>query len=307
MKKWIVILSCWSLCGMAQDVHFSQWFNNPLFQSPAKAGSFDGLYRVTAHQRQQWASVSIPFSTTSAGFDMPYKQWGFGAQFLRDQSGSSRLSLTQLSLSLARKLDDWQVGTQLTLAQQTIDYSELIFIDDNEQIPSLSTSYIDIGMGVQRQFVLGESLFNLGYSLFHVNAPNRSFTSSKDQLKPKHQFVSQWAYPLTNQWLLKPSFQWKKQAQQQAFFLGSSVVYDMSEAYFQTLRLEGGTYYRLGDAFSFLLGVQWAHNLIAFSYDMNVSDLVPASSYMGAWEVSFTHIIKPNMPRSTYKICPAFL
>ena len=94
---------------MAQDVHFSQWHNNPLFSNPALTADFDGDYRITAHQREQWASVSVPFSTTSVGLDMPIENWGLGLQFFRDQSGSSRLSLTQFNLSLLvlYKIGNW--------------------------------------------------------------------------------------------------------------------------------------------------------------------------------------------------------
>ena len=40
---------------MAQDIHFSQWYNNPLFSNPALTADFDGDYRITANQREQWA------------------------------------------------------------------------------------------------------------------------------------------------------------------------------------------------------------------------------------------------------------
>ena len=110
MKKLAFLFLCIGTTLLAQDVHFSQWYNNPLFSNPALTADFDGDYRITAHQREQWASVSVPFSTTSVGLDMPIENWGLGLQFLRDQSGSSRLSLTQFNLSLSRSLQDWQLG-----------------------------------------------------------------------------------------------------------------------------------------------------------------------------------------------------
>lgn len=307
MKQWIFILSIWPICLMAQDVHFSQWVNNPLFQSPALAGDFDGNYRITAQQRQQWASVSIPFNSTSFAFDMPYKSWGFGAQFLRDQSGSSHLSLTQLSVSLSRSFGYWHVGSQFAFAHQAIDYSDLLFIDNTEQVPSLSTNYFDIGLGLCRQLYIGDTKIKLGYSLFHLNTPNRSFSSLEDPLNPKHQFVSQIEHRLHPQWQLNPSIQWLRQAQQRSFSVGSVIVYDISDQYLQKIQLEGGGFYRLGDAVSWLLGIHWGQSHLAFSYDVNTSDLVPASNYLGAWELSFSHIIKSSLPRSTYKICPTFL
>ena len=175
---------------MAQDVHFSQWYNNPLFSNPALTADFDGDYRITVHQREQWASVSVPFSTTSVGLDMPIENWGLGLQFLRDQSGSSRLSLTQFNLSLSRSLKDWQLGVQLGFAQRRIDYSDLIFIDDGESISTETKNYMDIGMGINRTFSFVSSELKVAYALFHVNSPNRSFISTEDKLAVRHQFTA---------------------------------------------------------------------------------------------------------------------
>ncbi|MEC8610689.1 MAG: PorP/SprF family type IX secretion system membrane protein [Bacteroidota bacterium] len=308
MRQWVFILFfVWPLCLIAQDVHFSQWFNNPIFQSPALAGEFDGTHRISVQQRQQWASVSVPFRSFSASFDMPYKNWGLGAQFLRDQSGSSRLSLTQLSLSLSRFLNDWQVGTQLTFAQQAIDYSDLVFIDNTEQFTSLSANYFDLGFGVYRQLYIAGTEVMIGYTFFHLNSPNRSLSSAKDLLKPKHQVVSLIELPLHPKWHIHPHIQWLQQAQQQTFSTGSVVSYDISDQYEQNILLEGGVLFRFNDALCCLLGVQWGQSHFAFSYDINTSDLVPASNYLGAWEISFSHVVKSSLPRSSYKTCPAFL
>lgn len=307
MRNWIYILLLCPFLGVSQDIHFSQWYNNPLFLNPANAGQFDGDYRITAHQREQWVSVSVPFSSTSVAFDMPYKSWGFGAQLFRDQSGSSNLSLTQLSFSLARFVESWSFGFHFGFAQQRIDYSELYFLDAGEQIPSLSKGYMDFGLGVNNTLFISESELKVGYSLAHINRPNRSFYSDKDPLAVKHQLTTNFEKPLSPQWALEPFLYYALQGQQAQCVLGSNISFDISEYYYQDIKLEAGSFYRFGDAVGVLIGVNWQSSHLAFTYDWNVSDLVPASNYLGAWELSFRHIIKSTMPRPAYKTCPTFL
>jgi type IX secretion system PorP/SprF family membrane protein len=308
MKKSIVIL-LFAVQGLfAQDVHFSQWYNNPLFSNPALTASFDGDYRITANQREQWASVSIPFSTTCVGLDMPIKNWGLGFQFLRDQSGSSRLSLTQFNLSVARSLEQWRLGMHLGFAQRTIDYSDLIFIDGGESISTESKNYMDLGLGINREFSFTSSDLNLGYSIFHINKPNRSFISTEDKLAIRHQLSSTLDYDLDEQWQLSPSAHITIQQNQREWMFGSQISFDISEYYYKSIQLEAGAYYRFGDALSCLIGVQYEQSYLAFSYDWNTSDLVPASNYLGAWELSFSHIIQSKiLPKPKYKTCPTFL
>jgi hypothetical protein len=46
-----------------QDIHWSQYNDNPLFQNPGNTGNFNGDYRFVGNYRNQWRSVSIPFET----------------------------------------------------------------------------------------------------------------------------------------------------------------------------------------------------------------------------------------------------
>jgi len=242
------------------------------------------------------------------GLDMPIENWGLGLQFLRDQSGSSRLSLTQFNLSLSRSLQDWQLGVQLGFAQRRIDYSDLIFIDDGESISTETKHYMDIGMGINRTFSFVSSECKVAYALFHVNSPNRSFISSEDKLAVRHQFSSSLDYDLNEKWQLSPSIHYTSQQNQREFMLGSQLSFDISEYYYKYIVLELGSYYRFGDALTSLIGIQFEQSQVAFSYDWNTSDLVPASNYLGAWELSFAHIIQSKvLSKPKYKTCPAFL
>src|ERR1035437_760607 len=66
---------------IAQDPHFSQFFDAPLLRNPALAGIFDGDVRVQGVYRNQWSSVTTPYVTGSLNAE--YKQpFGKGSDFL---------------------------------------------------------------------------------------------------------------------------------------------------------------------------------------------------------------------------------
>ena len=55
---------------IGQDLHFSQFLNSPLNLNPAQTGFFHGSQRFILNHRNQWASVTKPYSTISGSFDM---------------------------------------------------------------------------------------------------------------------------------------------------------------------------------------------------------------------------------------------
>jgi hypothetical protein len=59
MKKVILFATLFSsLWSNAQDVHFSQFHMMPMHINPAMTGFHDGVVRVGAIYRNQWATVS---------------------------------------------------------------------------------------------------------------------------------------------------------------------------------------------------------------------------------------------------------
>ena len=65
----------------AQDLHFSQWFNEPLLTNPANTGFIpDADYRLGANYRNQWSSVmSEPYKTMSIWGDAQVMRGLFSA------------------------------------------------------------------------------------------------------------------------------------------------------------------------------------------------------------------------------------
>src|SRR5438552_9727102 len=96
--------------AIAQDLHFSQFFNSPLTTNPANTGFIpDADYRIGANYRNQWSTImSVPYKTMSIWGDAQVFRdrietgWlGLGGVILRDVAGSGRLTSTKIYASAA--------------------------------------------------------------------------------------------------------------------------------------------------------------------------------------------------------------
>src|ERR1043165_3363086 len=64
----------------AQDIHFSQFFEAPLYRNPALAGVVNADFRVQTVYRSQWNSIANAYKTTSVNAE--YKMPVSGDDFL---------------------------------------------------------------------------------------------------------------------------------------------------------------------------------------------------------------------------------
>lgn len=153
MKK-LVILPMVLILGSAayaQDVHFSQYMQTPSLVNPALTGSSHVL-RASVIYKDQWRSVTVPYKTYGASFEMKFKASNWekadkfktktykksfsrmagGLSFYRDKAGDGNMGSTQVNLSLATfvptsKYSSLSVGLQGSLVQQSVDVSKLVF------------------------------------------------------------------------------------------------------------------------------------------------------------------------------------
>ena len=101
MQKVILIVVLFFTVGrfFSQDIHWSQFNDIPLFQNPGNAGHFSGDYRFVANYRNQWKSVTIPFSTLSISADSKIysnRNVGYGILFFNDVSGDGKLRTIEI-------------------------------------------------------------------------------------------------------------------------------------------------------------------------------------------------------------------
>jgi len=89
---------------LAQDIGFSQFYDQPLLRNPALAGIFNGDVRFSASYRNQWQSVTVPYRTfgVSSEIKFPLQVMNLnvtstlGLEIFRDVAGTSQFSTTQI-------------------------------------------------------------------------------------------------------------------------------------------------------------------------------------------------------------------
>ena len=79
----------------AQDIHFSQFYENAIMRNPALTGIFSGDYRAGINYRTQWSNISVPFQTALASCETRVlvnpdagDYISFGLAFMYDKAGT---------------------------------------------------------------------------------------------------------------------------------------------------------------------------------------------------------------------------
>lgn len=189
----------------AQDIHFSQFYFSPLAINPANTGIFSGNYRLSTNYKNQWRSISNPYKSSLASFDMPLakRKLGLGISFFTDKAGKSMMGLTlgNLSVSYNLKLNqnhNFITGLQYGFGQRSIKTEDLKWdsqyngsvydpgLPSGETQWSQSYSYMDVSAGVLWNYSAKVSKFksSTGLALFHANQPKESFYTD-DKLDDK--------------------------------------------------------------------------------------------------------------------------
>ena len=102
LKKIIttILIGC-TLLVAAQDIHFSQINETPLWLNPANAGMMNGYFRATANYRSQWSSMGNAFQTMGVSLDAATLKTnknkaylGLGMMVFNDKAGVAKLGNT---------------------------------------------------------------------------------------------------------------------------------------------------------------------------------------------------------------------
>ena len=130
-------LSFSPLTVTAQDLHFSQFYHNPIHLNPASTGLFRGDMRAAALYRTQWSTVPVSYQTFSGAFDWKAMRRkgnliSAGLLLQHDQAGDAALRWTQIGFSgsVAHAIGATQAlsaGFGIAFAQHSFDISGLKF------------------------------------------------------------------------------------------------------------------------------------------------------------------------------------
>ena len=119
----------------AQDPAFSQFYANPLYLSPAFAGTNE-CPRANLNYRDQWPGIGRTYVTTSASWDQHIQSIGGGLGVIvsQDRSGSGNLNTSHASLLYSYRLKvnntfAMKAGFEASYRMIQLDWTELTFGD----------------------------------------------------------------------------------------------------------------------------------------------------------------------------------
>lgn len=325
------LLLCASRRVAAQDVHFSQFFETPLWRNPSLAGIYTGDIRVQAVYRDQWNSVTDAYRTGSvnAEFKMPVGKGNdfitTGMEMLYDRAGTIGWTSTHIlpvlnyHKSLSNDMNRYlSLGFMGGWVQKRFDPSKVTTNSqyDNgtlgENFSNTQYNYLDGSVGMSYNAQLNESPDNnffLGAAYHHFNRPKQSFyRNSNIELNPKWVFsggvrftVSEMAYvTLQGDYSRQGSFSETVAGGMYGLKIGDDPDHP---AYV----LQAGGFLRWNDALIPALKLDYHPFSFTLSYDVNISKLKPSSYGRGGFELSVSYIgFRNNRSTLQYSRCPRF-
>jgi type IX secretion system PorP/SprF family membrane protein len=330
--SFLVTFICSSL--FAQDPHFSQYFASPLTLNPAYTGKFNGAFRITANQKNQWPGINNAFTTSTASYDFSildnrigyFDTWGVGILAVNDRTGDNFIKNNYYSLSTAysKALDEdgrnqITLGFQGTHAQKKLDISNADFEDELNQDgftgstseffgPNpISVNYFNLNVGLlYTTSTNDENSFYVGSSVYHINKPNDSFRGGNRFLSPRVTIHGGLYLPLGSYTTFNGSFILQEQSKAREFVGGAAFSYNLNQDFENPTELSTGTWIRVGDAIIPYLGIETKGIRVGCSYDINISSLKPASLGRGGLEISISYIAKFKDPFKKKINCPKY-
>ncbi|HOU97469.1 MAG TPA: PorP/SprF family type IX secretion system membrane protein [Bacteroidales bacterium] len=317
----LFVLVLYVFNAKSQDVILSQPLESPITLNPANTGAQYDI-RSNLNYRQQWRSVTDPFTTVMASADSKIissnrsSSLGLGLFIMNDRAGGAHLNTFLGGVNIAAKVpisnsQNISAGIGTAFMQRHIDYSALSWdkqydglvynpgLSSGEQMSNERTNNIDLSTGVQWSYGKGATTLSsndnfgvqVGVSVFHLNKPNLSFDYN-DKSYMRFVLHSTLSYGIKNSNMqISPSFIAAFQGPSKMFYGGALVKYKLQESskytdYVLARMLNVGTFYRFGDAIVLMTQLEWGQFAFGISYDINTSSLTRVSSGRGGFEIS---------------------
>jgi len=294
---------------VSQDLHFSQFYSNPLYLNPAYAGSVR-CPRFVANYRNQWPGLAGSFVTYSASFDrhLDDLNGGIGVMFVSDQMGQNAIGTNAVSgfysyqISFSRNFSV-RAGLQVSYNQIKIDPTKFSFGDQidskygfvlktKESFPINHREYPDFSAGI---LAFSKQYYG-GVAINHLTQPDQSFIKNNSSRLPMKLTANAGAiFRLDDQTSISPNVIFQQQSSYQTINLGM---------YFNKGPFISGIWYRNQDALIALVGFQLQSFKFGYSYDITISKL---NNSQGSHEISMSYRMYCKPKRKVFNTtdCPA--
>lgn len=191
---------------MAQDVHFSQFYENAPLRNPALIGVFTGDYKVTANYRNQWSSFATPFVTALVSAEVKSLVQpvtgdflSFGLTIMHDKAGSIDFTSTAAygGINYNKALGDanysyLSVGLGAGYTQRSMNVSKMRFANQylgglynpnnisGEQMNGNKISNYDACAGISFNSSIGwNTNYYIGAAAYHVSRPRQTYMGAE--------------------------------------------------------------------------------------------------------------------------------
>lgn len=330
---------CSGISSRAQDVHFSQFYENAILRNPALTGIFSDEYKVGIDYRTQWSAVATPYTTTMISGETrvlvnrevgDYLSFGLVGTF--DRAGATNFATTQIYPAIAynKALEDQHntyLSVGLTGGYRTRSVNPNLvttgsqwngqFYDPNsstgENLGDYKASNYDVGAGVS----LNSSIdfdnrvnYYLGVSAYHINSPDESFnggTASKRDIK--FQFAAGIHFPLADKFSFTVHSNYSVQSPYTELLAGGLFTYkSLPPGLPSIFSFHFGAFFRSKDAIIPTFKIDYKNLSFGYSYDVTNSQLASGSGGTSANELtlyvrgSYLHRKNPRDPM----MCPRF-
>lgn len=242
-----------------------------------------------------------------------------GITVYNDKAGDSKMGTLSTNLTYAmffplNKNSRLSLGLQGGFVQRKMDETKLIYnaqyngytydatLPSGETYSRQSFMYGDLGSGIaytysreERSMAANDQInANIGFGAFHLTRPNQNFTNgTANRLYQKYVFHGNLVFGIPNTLLgIAPSWLVQLQGPSKEITAGTMFKYYIKDdskytGFLKRSSVGLGAYYRTGDAVITSLLIETGRFALGFSYDVNTSKLVNASSFKGGFEVTF--------------------
>lgn len=312
-------------CIFAQDTHSSMPFADPINLNPALNGANKDL-KLLVNYRNQWGSLDGGFQTKSATLLYPLfvgksessKLVGEGNSKSTSNNVNSKLdfglgvrnysagAFTNMDISLSigynlRIADNHYLSAAIlgSYVQNSLNTTDLTFDEqyvlgsydalnpNNETILNEKTNYPTVGFGLLWYY--NESTSSkinsyLGVSGYNLNKPNESLLGENSGRPRKYSFQGGIKIIGENKIDVTPNVIYTVQNSSQLLAAGIYLDYRLSNK----SKLVIGSWYKINDALTFLVGFDYKVFTIGYGYDLVTSGVTKAVSGLNTHSITLS-------------------
>lgn len=290
-----------------QEAQFTQYMFNNLAMNPAYAG-VKGAICATGLARQQWMGFediegeSVAPQTYLFSLDAPIRvlHGGAGLTIYNDKLGYENNIGVKLAYAYRFNIADGEMsgGVQVGFLNKSIDFSKFKPLEDNDPL-LVSTSkesamIMDFAFGA---FYKVPNRYYVGISASQLSQASGEIGSITQKLKTHFYLTGGYQYVIPGFPSLEiiPSVLIKTD--------GVSAQYDVTAMGKYNNKFWGGVNYRVQDAVSIIIGMNYKNLNFGYSYDITTSALGRKGRSSGSHEIMVGYCFKIEIekPRRSYK------